>query len=144
MYHSRHNESEDSSHYIPQHQQQGLDSEKPIILHLTKKQVLELLFEMSRPYTGVPLRDHKKTMFKTYTKCFTASDMLTWLCSYAKLESRQDATKIATYYLEQKHIVQLNTKKIITSVIDSDVHFFRFAQKKRVVIVGMSVMLVLK
>ncbi len=85
----------------------------------------------------MPVKDHKKNIFSTYPKCFTGSEVITWIGSFLKVE-RSEAQEIASYMLKQKLICHANKrKKVKGTVPDTSVNLFQFTQKKKVVIVGM-------
>lgn len=107
------------------------------VLKYSREDMDKLYFDMTRSYTGVPVKDHKKSIFSTYHKCFSGSEVITWIGSFLKVE-RTDAQEIASYFLKQKLLSPANKKKKVKDQLpDTSVNLFQFTQKKKVVIIGM-------
>jgi len=100
--------------------------------------VEELSFEASRPYVGVPLKVNKTSIFKTYPNSFTGAALVQWISKFLGAEVNE-ATNLASEMLAQDRIAAANHRKNAAKtkkIVNGDKHFYRFATRKRVVIVG--------
>ncbi|KAL0491564.1 apoptosis-inducing factor [Acrasis kona] len=102
----------------------------------TEEQLDALERSMKEPYTGVILGDHK-LKFKHYSKCFSASDVVSWLSTKLDVERTQALTIMNSLNGQRQLFSFVRDKQQQQQHFDDDEStLLRFKDKKKIVLIG--------
>jgi NADH dehydrogenase FAD-containing subunit len=95
----------------------------------------DMIKAMKEPYSGIPVGD-RKAGFRSYNKCFRASEIVTWLCSHLKVDRQEAIRSFNSIQKRRRLFLRIDKKSVDETFKDTEKRLYRFKARKHVVLVG--------